>query len=168
MIFITVGTHEQPFNRLVEEIDYLVNNGEIKERVVIQNGYSTYIPQSCEWSSLYSYSEMASFMKDASIIVTHGGPSTFMMALQCGKIPIVVPRQKKFSEHINDHQVEFVKIISERYNNIIPIYNISDLNRIISEYNIIVNKMNGNKISHNKQFISELKKIINDCFEVSN
>ncbi|MBT8990350.1 glycosyltransferase, partial [Lactobacillus delbrueckii subsp. bulgaricus] len=36
MIFVTVGTHEQPFNRLIEKIDELVANGDIKEKVVIQ------------------------------------------------------------------------------------------------------------------------------------
>ena len=30
MIFVTVGTHEQPFNRLVKAIDDLVENGTIK------------------------------------------------------------------------------------------------------------------------------------------
>ena len=33
MIFVTVGTHEQPFNRLVEFIDKLVENEIIKDRL---------------------------------------------------------------------------------------------------------------------------------------
>lgn len=35
MIFVTVGTHEQPFNRLIKEVDRLVADGKIKEKVVI-------------------------------------------------------------------------------------------------------------------------------------
>ena len=31
MIFVTVGTHEQPFNRLVQEIDNLKNKDKIDE-----------------------------------------------------------------------------------------------------------------------------------------
>ena len=31
MIFVTVGTHEQPFNRLIEEIDRLKQEGVITE-----------------------------------------------------------------------------------------------------------------------------------------
>ena len=42
MIFVTVGTHEQPFNRLIEKMDELVEKGEIKEKVVPQYGFSTY------------------------------------------------------------------------------------------------------------------------------
>ena len=42
MIFVTVGTHEQPFNRLIECIDNLKKDGVIQEDVIIQTGYSTY------------------------------------------------------------------------------------------------------------------------------
>lgn len=44
MIFVTVGTHEQPFNRLIKKVDDLVANGNIKEKVIVQTGFSTYIP----------------------------------------------------------------------------------------------------------------------------
>ena len=36
MIFVTVGTHEQQFNRLIEEIDRLKGNGIIKDEVIMQ------------------------------------------------------------------------------------------------------------------------------------
>ena len=114
MIFVSVGTHEQPFNRLVMKIDELKKNGVIKEDVVIQIGYSTYEPMSCEWSKIYSYQDMQKYVSDARIVITHGGPSSFIMPLQVGKIPIVVPRQKKFDEHVNDHQVEFAEAVSDR------------------------------------------------------
>lgn len=55
MIFVTVGTHEQPFNRLIECVDKLKLNNEIKEEVIIQTGFSTYEPLHCEWQSLFSY-----------------------------------------------------------------------------------------------------------------
>ena len=45
MIFVTVGTHEQPFNRLIKKIDELKKNGIIQEEVIIQTGFSTYEPR---------------------------------------------------------------------------------------------------------------------------
>lgn len=36
MIFVTVGTHEQPFNRLIQKIDELKKDGIINEDVIIQ------------------------------------------------------------------------------------------------------------------------------------
>ena len=42
MIFVTVGTHEQAFDRLIKYIDDLKIKGVIKEEVIIQTGYSNY------------------------------------------------------------------------------------------------------------------------------
>ena len=46
MIFVTVGTHEQPFNRLLKKIDELKKDGIIHEDVIMQTGFSTYEPPS--------------------------------------------------------------------------------------------------------------------------
>lgn len=126
MIFVTVGTHEQQFNRLVKKIDQLKKDGHIKDDVFIQTGFSDYIPESCDWKKFLSYEEMIQKIKDAKIVITHGGPSSFILPLQYGKTPIVVPRMKKYDEHVNDHQVEFC----ERYNTTFP-------NRIILLENIM-------------------------------
>ena len=45
MIFVTVGTHEQQFNRLVKKIDNLKKDGTFKDDVIIQIGFSTYEPK---------------------------------------------------------------------------------------------------------------------------
>ena len=58
MIFVTVGTHEQPFNRLIKKIDNLVKNDFIKEKVMIQTGFSTYKPKYCQYQSMISFKEM--------------------------------------------------------------------------------------------------------------
>ena len=39
MIFVTVGTHEQPFNRLIQKIDELKKDGTIQDDVIIQTGF---------------------------------------------------------------------------------------------------------------------------------
>ena len=39
MIFVTVGTHEQPFNRLIQKVDELKCDGVIKDDVIIQTGF---------------------------------------------------------------------------------------------------------------------------------
>ncbi|UZZ86695.1 glycosyltransferase [Lactobacillus crispatus] len=134
MIFVTVGTHEQPFNRLIKKVDDLVADGAIQEKVVMQTGFSTYKPKHCEAHKMMSFDEMQQNLKDARIVITHGGPSSFIEALQFGKVPIVVPRQEKFHEHVNNHQVDFVKLIVERMNNIIPVYNIDDLKQAVDNY----------------------------------
>ena len=91
MIFVTVGTHEQPFNRLVKKIDELKGNGTIQDDVFIQTGFSTYEPKNCQWSKLIPYNQMIKNVEDARIVITHGGPARFNMPLQILKIPFVVP-----------------------------------------------------------------------------
>ena len=162
MIFVTVGTHEQPFNRLLKKIDELKEKGIINEEVIMQTGFSTYEPKYCTWSSLLPYSQMVLNVKEARIVITHGGPASFIMPLQIGKTPIVVPRQKQFDEHVNNHQVDFSKAVAERMGTIITVVDINDLENTIVNYDSIVKKMNQGITSNNKKFNEELEKIVND------
>ena len=159
MIFVTVGTHEQPFNRLVKAVDELKRDGVITEDVIIQTGFSTYEPKYCHWSKLIPYQQMIKNVEDARIVITHGGPASFVMPLQIGKTPIVVPRQKKYDEHVNDHQVEFARNVAERMGTIIPVEDISDLGKIIKNYDEIVANMGHGMSSNNRKFCEELEKI---------
>ena len=160
MIFVTVGTHEQPFNRLIDAVDVLRRTGVIDEPVIIQTGFSTYEPQHCEWHKLLPYSEMMEKVAEARIVITHGGPASFIMPLQIGKIPIVVPRQLQFNEHVNDHQVDFTKAVAERMGNIIPIYDVAELGKTIQQYGKIVESMRSKTLnSNNKRFNDKLETI---------
>lgn len=165
MIFVTVGTHEQPFNRLVEKIDNLKRDGVIEEEVVIQTGYSTYEPQYCKWQKLFPYQEMTRLVDEARIIITHGGPSSFIMALQVGKTPIVVPRQLKYNEHVNDHQVSFAKAVASRMGTIIVVEDIDTLAGTITNYDSIVRGMGSGLNSNNSAFNEKLSAIVDELFD---
>lgn len=162
MIFVTVGTHEQPFDRLIKKIDELKRDNIIKEDVIIQTGFSTYEPQYCKWSKLIPYDEMIKNVEDARIVITHGGPASFIMPLQIGKTPIVVPRQKQYNEHVNDHQLEFARNVAERMGTIIVVENIDKLGEIITNYDNIIENMNGNMKSNNLKFNDELEKLVEE------
>lgn len=164
MIFVTVGTHEQPFDRLIMKIDELKGNGIISDDVIIQTGFSTYIPKYCQWSKLISYQQMIKNVEEARIVITHGGPASFIMPLQCGKTPIVVPRQRQYGEHVNDHQVEFARNVAERMETIICVEDVSKLGKIISEYDEIVKDMKQGINSNNEIFCEKLEKIIESLY----
>lgn len=164
MIFVTVGTHEQPFNRLVKKIDELKRDEVIKEDVIIQTGFSTYEPKYCQWSKLIPYQQMIKNVADARIVITHGGPASFIMPLQIGKTPIVVPRQYKYGEHVNDHQVEFARNVSERMGTIIDVEDIDKLSDIITNYDQIVAGMGHGMNSNNEKFNEELGKLVDKLF----
>lgn len=165
MIFVTVGTHEQQFDRLIKAIDMLIEKKIINEEVIIQSGFSTYQAKNCKYEKIIPYSEMIQNIKKARIVITHGGPATFIMALQEGKVPIVVPRQKQFDEHINDHQIEFAKLVRERQGNIIVIEDITDLEKVIKEYDDIIKDIQNEVASNNEKFNLEFEKIVNGLYD---
>lgn len=164
MIFVTVGTHEQPFNRLVKKIDDLKKEGVIAEEVIIQTGFSTYEPKYCQWSKLIPYQQVVKNVADARIVITHGGPASFIMPLQIGKTPIVVPRQQQFNEHVNDHQVEFARNVAERMGTIILVEDIEKLKDVITNYDQIVVGMEHGMSSNNAKFNEKLEKLVNELF----
>lgn len=165
MIFVTVGTHEQPFNRLIKYVDKMKESGVIKENVIIQTGYSTYEPRFCQWKKLFPYEDMIQYVEEARIVITHGGPSSFIMPLQIGKVPIVVPRQKQYDEHVNDHQLEFTRAVAQRQSNIIVVEKMSDLKKAILDYDLIVKEMPANIKSNNSKFIEGFNKIVETVME---
>ena len=154
MIFVTVGTHEQPFDRLIKAIDDLKADGTLTEDVIIQTGYSTYIPKHCKWQKLFPYSQMVQLVNDARIVITHGGPSSFIMALQVGKRPIVVPRIQRYGEHVNDHQVVFCRKMAEYSKDIVLVEDITRLREVLAQFDELdtayVTKISSNNMAFNE------------------
>lgn len=107
---------------------------------------------------------MVKNVADARIVITHGGPASFIMPLQIGKTPIVVPRQHQFNEHVNDHQVEFVRNVAQRMGTIIPVEDIETLGDIITNYDQIVAGMVHGMSSNNAKFNEELEKLVDELY----
>lgn len=162
MIFVTVGTHEQQFNRLVEYMDRWA--AEHDEEVVIQTGYSSYEPKHCKWRKLFPYQEMSKKVEEARIVITHGGPSSFIAPLQIGKTPIVVPREKRFDEHVNNHQVNFCKQVESRMGTIVVVEDVEKLGEVIEKYGELIGGMGSGIKSNNAKFCAELEKIVDGMF----
>src|SRR5678809_1427076 len=71
-------------------------------------------------------------IQSADILICHAGNGTLMHALRHGKVPVVMPRMRKYAEHIDDHQMDLVELLSEE-NRIIPAYEVSQLPAAIEE-----------------------------------
>lgn len=157
MIFVTVGTHEQPFERLLKCIDKMVEEGKIKEEVIVQKGYTDLELKHCKEYKLIGYDEMQEYIQNARIVVTHGGPASFIAPLSIGKIPVVVPRKKEFNEHVNNHQLEFAKEVEKRMRNIIVVDNEKEIENAIINYDKIIKDLNGSLKNNNTEFIENFK-----------
>lgn len=157
MIFVTVGTHEQQFNRLIKAVDDLVADGTIDEEVIVQKGFSDYEPKHCRAYKLIGYKDMQKYYDGARIIITHGGPASFMAALERGKTPIVMPRLKKYGEHVNDHQDEFCDRLEQEYGTIIVARNQKQLKNALRHINDV---MADDVIANNTIFNNHMQTVI--------
>ncbi|MFW5411777.1 PssE/Cps14G family polysaccharide biosynthesis glycosyltransferase [Aerococcus urinaeequi] len=113
MIFITVGSREYPFDRLLKEVDYLLETSGINEKVFAQIGQSTYIPKHFAFKRFISQEEFSKYQDEAHIIISHGGTGSLIGALKKEKKVIAVPRLAKFKEHIDDHQMQVSSVLHE-------------------------------------------------------
>lgn len=133
MIFVTVGTDEYPFERLIRGIDALKGQGVIREEVFIQVGFARYRPAHCPFAGILTYAEMEEKMRGARIVITHGGPGSIMPLLYSGRVPVVVPRRKRFGEAVDDHQMSFARKL-EKEGRIILVEAVEDLGAGIEAY----------------------------------
>ena len=99
-------------------------------------------------------------IKNARIVVTHGGPASFLDPMKFGKIPVVVPRKKEYNEHVNNHQVEFSKEVEARMKNIIVAETEKEIIDAIVNYDKKIKKLNNKNNSNNQKFNKELEKEI--------
>lgn len=104
MILVTVGTNEQPFERLVDAAARL----EIAESVVVQHG-SAAAHASEGWFDFLSFEQMTELMGAARAVVCHAGVGSIMLARRHGKRPLVVPRRLHLGEAVDDHQLPLAR-----------------------------------------------------------
>ncbi len=123
MIFVTVGMHSAGFDRLIRAMDKIAS--QIDEPVVMQIGSTSYQPQHAEFFRFAAYEEMQDFNRQSRLVVCQAATS-ILTALEQGTPVIAVPRQKRYGEHIDDHQVEFAQALSELIG-IKVILNVDDL-----------------------------------------
>ncbi|MBI5178293.1 MAG: beta-1,4-galactosyltransferase [Nitrospinae bacterium] len=101
---MTVGNHDQPFDRLLMEMDALAVR--MPEKVVMQTGHSRYIPRNAEYHDFFPFAEAETLIQNAAAVVGHAGIGTVISCRKYGTPLIICPRRKAFSEHFNDHQLE--------------------------------------------------------------
>ena len=111
MILVTVGTHDQGFERLVRAADSLA--GLLEEPVVIQYGASRYIPQKAEAFAWASSEKMLELTFQSHVVISHAAAGASILALKERKPLVLVPRRKTFGENYDDHQLELAGALAQ-------------------------------------------------------
>ena len=110
MILVTVGTHHQPFTRLIGALRSLPS-----DELVVQYGHSPAPAWRSAWQAVpfLAYDRLAALMDASDVVVTHAGVGSVLTALRMGHTPIVVPRLARFGEHVDDHQAELTETLAD-------------------------------------------------------
>ncbi len=111
LIFICLGSQIFQMNRLLMEVDRLIDKGIIKEKVYAQIGSSTYKPKNYSYTFFMKSDEYDEMVRSADLIISHGGTGSLFKALKEGKRTIGIARLKKYDEAENDHQLQILSFL---------------------------------------------------------
>lgn len=156
MIFVTLGSQKFQFNRLLKELDRLVEEKKIQEEIFAQIGYSDYKPKNYKFKDFLDRDEFKEMMNKCDIVIAHGGTGAIITAVKQGKKVIGVPRLAKYGEHIDDHQIQLVKEFEEM-NFIEPVYEITQLE---DAYEVINKKIYKKYLSNTQLILDDLEDFI--------
>lgn len=109
MIFVILGTQRFQLNRLLKEMDELIENGEVTQEVIAQIGVSDYKPKHYRFYRYIDKSQFDEYIARASLIITHSGVGSIITSLKAKKPVVVYPRLQKYHEHVDDHQLDIAK-----------------------------------------------------------
>ena len=109
MILVTVGTHEQQFDRLVEAAAALGGD----EHMVVQYGTSKITDGPGEWVDFMSFDELAEQARRARVVVSHAGVGSIVLARRYGHRPIIMPRRPHLGEHVDEHQMQLTRRLAQ-------------------------------------------------------
>ena len=132
MILVTLGTQDKDFSRLLKVIDKLIDKKVIKEKVIVQAGYTKYKSKNMQIFDLIDQEELENLTDKCSLLITHGGVGSILMGIKKNKKIIAAARLSKYKEHTNDHQKEIIKeFVKDGY--IKELKNFNKLEEVIKE-----------------------------------
>jgi len=157
LIFVTLGSQKFQFNRLLIELDKLVEEKKICNDIFAQIGYSDYKPKNYEFKEFLDREQFAEFMDKCDTVITHGGTGAIVGAVKRDKKVIAVPRLAKFGEHVDDHQLQII----DQFTNMNFIVGVKDTNEIYEALELLKTMKFKKYISNTENIINEIEKYIN-------
>ena len=152
---VITGNLKKDFSRLIELI--YSNIDLLPKPILIQYGHSiiknvNQYNDQIEYKKFIDNKNVLLIMKEVDVIVAHCGAGIILEALSYEKKPYIVPRKKKFDEHIDDHQTELYDLFIEK-NLIFDINDLQNNNKKLLNKNSINNK---NINDYIKNYIDEI------------
>lgn len=156
MIFVTLGTQDKSFERLLKKIDLLIRKGIIQDEVIVQAGFTKYETDNMKIMDFISNEDFEKYIKNCNYMITHGGVGSILTGLKNQKKVIAVARQKKYDEHTNDHQFQIIN----KFGNSKYIIGVDNLNKLESAVKNIGTFVPSNYVFDNSNIITTIKNYI--------
>lgn len=160
MIFVTLGTQDKPFERLIKAVEKQIELGNIKEEVIVQAGCTKYSSNKMKILDYMQIEEFNNLFNKANIIITHAGVGNIIQGLENNKVVIAAAREKIYNEHINNHQEQILENFSkEGY--ILPLIEFNELDKVLKQ----AETFKPNRFeSNNDKFIKKISQECNNLF----
>ena len=130
MIFIATGTQNKQFERIFKIVDNAIEKGYVKEEVIAQTGFTNYNSKNIKCIKFMSDKKLNEYMKDADLVLAHGGIGTITSALSHKRKVFAMARLSMYNEHVNDHQLQIV----DKFAALGYIKKITDFDDFVREY----------------------------------
>jgi len=109
LIFVTVGTHQQPFERLLSALAALDGTD-----LVVQYGTGRRPSGVAVAEPYMPFDRMLAHFRAAEKVITHAVVGSILCATREGHTPLVVPRRHDLGEHVDEHQAELAQALAGR------------------------------------------------------
>ncbi len=166
MIFLTVGS-AYPFDRLVKAVDDFIEQSIICEKVYAQIGKSGYTTRNMPSVPLLPIHNFNEHLQNADAVISHAGIGTILTCMELDKPLLVVPRRKRYSEIVADHQIDTARKY-ERSGLLLVAYEIEELpNKIEQLRTFRSNKEHRNReeiVEHIERFLAAREKLYGSVY----
>ena len=88
----------------------------IPNEILIQRGYSRYLPRNTKHFEFVSIDKAIEYIQRSQLVISHAGIGTIILCKEYGVPIIILPRRRKYGEHMNDHQLEIAKALENKEN----------------------------------------------------
>lgn len=158
MTLVILGTQDKSFDRLLRMVEKEIKNSNLKGEVIVQAGQTKFKSKYMKIFDLIPITKFNKLIKEADLVITHGGVGSIIQALKHNKKVIAVPRLARYKEHENDHQIQIVEEFT-RNGYILSAKNTKELNKALED----VNKFEQKKYkSNNNKMVKLIENFIDN------
>ena len=158
MTLVILGTQDKSFDRLLRMVEKEIKNNNLKGEVIVQAGQTKFKSKYMKIFDLIPITKFNKLIKEADLVITHGGVGSIIQALKHNKKVIAVPRLARYKEHENDHQIQIVEEFTKN-GYILSAKNTKELNKALED----VNKFEPKKYkSNNNKMVKLIENFIDN------